>query len=37
MLNLASAESLLGSIFFATTLALIGALSGYLYCRKGSK
>lgn len=38
MLNLASAESFLGSVFFATTLGLIGALAGYFWCRsKGGK
>jgi hypothetical protein len=32
---LASAESLLGSIWFAFMLGLIGAVAGFIYCRKG--
>lgn len=32
---LASAESLLGSIWFGLMLGLIGAVAGFIYCRKG--
>jgi hypothetical protein len=32
---LASAESLLGSIWFGVMLGLIGAVAGFVYCRKG--
>jgi len=32
---LASAESLLGSIWFGVMLGLIGAVAGFIYCRKG--
>lgn len=32
---LASVESLLGSIWFGVMLGLIGAVSGFVYCRKG--
>jgi hypothetical protein len=31
---LASAESLLGSLWFGLMLALGGAIAGYLWCRK---
>lgn len=32
---LASAESLLGSIWFGVMLGLIGGIAGFIYCRKG--
>ena len=32
---LASAESLLGSIWFGVMLGLIGAIAGFVYCRNG--
>ena len=32
---LASVESLLGSIWFGLMLGLIGAVAGFIYCRKG--
>jgi hypothetical protein len=31
---LASVESLLGSIWFGAMLGLIGAVAGFIYCRK---
>lgn len=32
---LASVESLLGSIWFGVMLGLLGAVAGFVYCRKG--
>jgi hypothetical protein len=32
---LASVESLLGSIWFGVMLGLLGAVAGYIHCRKG--
>jgi hypothetical protein len=38
MISLASIESLLGSIFFACSLALAGTILGFWWCRtKGGK
>ena len=33
--ELASAESLLGSLAFAAAMALSGLIAGFIYCRKG--
>jgi|688.fasta_scaffold30627_2 hypothetical protein len=38
MLNLATLDGVLSSLFFSITLGLIGTLAGYFWCRsKGSK
>ena len=38
MLNLATLDGVLSSLFFSITLGLIGMLSGYFWCRsKGGK
>ena len=34
MLQIASAESLLGSIFFALSLSFVAGIAGYAYCRR---
>ena len=38
MLNLATVDGVLSSLFFSTTLGLVGCLAGYFWCRsKGGK